>query len=128
MENKNKKNSVVKDIAILLSIWGPLLFLVIGGIIWKNDGFEGTIMKSLFPVLFFSILAAYVTFIILSNIFKETVLIWYVGAIIIFIVSLVCYHLKHTYILIIGGVILGSILCVILFIYLIKSLKYYKKK
>ena len=53
MANDNKKKSLIKDIAIVLCVWIPLLFIIVGGIIWIDGGFYGTLMEQLFPAIFF---------------------------------------------------------------------------
>ena len=113
MSNKNKNKSLAKDIAIATSIWGPLLFIIIGGMIWKDGGFDGTIMEQLFPALFFAFLAAFAVVIILSNIFKYTPIVWWVSAIIIFVATVVCYMLELTSILTVGGIVLGVGICLL---------------
>ena len=113
MANNDKGKSIIKDIAILLSIWGPLLFIIVGGLIWKNDGFDGTIMEQLFPALFLGFLAAFATVIILSNLFKNSTMLWIVGAIIIFVATVVCYMLELTSILTVGAIILCIGLCLL---------------
>ena len=72
MANNDKKKSLLKDIAIVSTIWGPLLFIIIGGIAWRNGSFDGTIMERLFPAMFFGFLAAFAVVIILSNLFKNS--------------------------------------------------------
>ena len=116
MANNDKGKSIIKDIAILLSIWGPLLFIIVGGLIWKNDGFDGTVMEQLFPALFFGFLAAFAVVIILSNLFKNSTMLWRVGAIIIFVATVVCYMLELTSILTVGAIVLCIGLCLLVLI------------
>jgi hypothetical protein len=78
--NKNNK-SLAKDIGILLSIWLPLLFIFIGGSIWLNGGFNGTIMEELFPALFLGFVSAFITIIIVSNLFRDRPIIWWISGI-----------------------------------------------
>ena len=74
--NDNNK-SLVKDIAILLLVWIPLLFIIIGGSMWLNGKFDGTIMEQLFPALFFGILTTFFVIIITSNLFPNHSAIWF---------------------------------------------------
>ena len=113
MANNDKKKSLLKDIAIVSTIWGPLLFIIIGGIAWRNGSFDGTIMERLFPALFFGFLAAFAVVIILSNLFKNSTLLWGVSAIIVFIATVLSYMLGFTTILIIGAIVLGGGLCLL---------------
>lgn len=93
-KKKNNK-SLLNDIAILLSIWGPLLFIIIGGINYLNDGFDGTIMEELFPAIFFGFIAGYLTLLIISNILKNSSMkVWMIPAVIIFILTIIAYMLK----------------------------------
>lgn len=96
MANKDNKKSLIKDIAILLSVWGPLLFIIIGGIMWRNDKFDGTIMEQLFPAMFFGFIAAFCVIIVLSNLFKHSSTLWWIGGIITFIAMVVLYMLEIT--------------------------------
>lgn len=75
----NNKKSLVKDIAILLLVWIPLLFILIGGFLWTNDKFDGTIMEKLFPALFFGFLSTYFVIIITSNLFPDHSAIWFIS-------------------------------------------------
>lgn len=113
MANNDKKKSLLKDIAIVSTIWGPLLFIIIGGIAWRNGSFDGTIMERLFPAMFFGFLAAFAAVIILSNLFKNSTLLWGISAIIIFIATVLSYMLGLTTILIIGAIALGGGLCLL---------------
>ena len=94
MSNKSKGNTFLKDITILLSIWGPLLFIIVGGILWKNDTFDGTVMEQLFPAMFFGFIAAFCVVIILSKIFKYSSSSWIIGASITFLSIVICYMLE----------------------------------
>lgn len=78
-KGSSNSKSLVKDIAILLSVWGPLLFILIGGVIWLNDGFDGTIMERLFPALFFGLCTAFFAIIIASNLLPDYPSIWWVS-------------------------------------------------
>lgn len=78
--NKNNKH-LAKDIGILLSVLVPLLFIFIGGSIWRNSGFNGTIMEELFPALLFGFVATFITIIIVSNLFRDRPIIWWISGI-----------------------------------------------
>lgn len=122
MNNWEKGKSIIKDIAILISILGPLLFIIVGGIIWTDDGFDGTIMEQLFPAFFGGFLAAFGIVLILSNIFKNSITVWIIGAIIAFIATVVCCLLELTSVLTIGAIILAATICVMIVIKWISSL------
>lgn len=96
MANNDKKKSLIKDIAIVSCIWGPLLFIIIGGIMWRNDKFDGTIMEQLFPAMFLGFICAFAVIIILSNLFKYSSMLWWIGGIITFIAMVVLYMLEIT--------------------------------
>lgn len=113
MANDDKKKSLIKDIAIVSCIWGPLLFIIIGGIAWRNGSFDGTLMEQLFPAMFFGFLAAFAVVIILSNLFHDLTTLWWVSAIVIFIATVVCYMLELTSILTVGAIVLGGGLCLL---------------
>lgn len=113
MANNDKNKSLLKDIAIVSTIWGPLLFIIIGGIAWKNGSFNGTIMDQLFPAMFFGFLAAFAVVIILSNLFKSSTTLWIISAIVVFIATVLSYMLGLTTILIIGAIVLGGGLCLL---------------
>lgn len=83
---------------------------------WKNDKFDGTIMEQLFPALFFGFMAAYCAVIILSNIFKHSTSLWIIGVVVAFIVTVVCYMLKITNVLIVGCIAVPVILCLMILI------------
>ena len=113
MANNDKNKSLLKDIAIVSTIWGPLLFIIIGGIAWKNGSFNGTIMDQLFPAMFFGFLAAFAVVIILSNLFKSSTTLWIISAIVVFIATVLSYMIGLTTILIIGAIVLGGGLCLL---------------
>ena len=94
--NKNKGKSLAKDIGILLFVWVPLLFIIIGGLIWKNDGFDGTIMENLFPALFFGFIAGFATLIFVSNVFRESTPIWVIATLLVFATTVALYLLELT--------------------------------
>jgi hypothetical protein len=94
--NKNKGKSLAKDIGILLFVWVPLLFIIIGGLIWKNDGFDGTIMEKLFPALFFGFIAGFATLIFVSNVFRESTPIWVIATLLVFATTVALYLLELT--------------------------------
>ena len=71
MNKNDNTKSLAKDIGILLVIFVPLLFIIIGGSIWRNGGFDGTIMEELFPVLFFGFIAVFLLILIASNLIKK---------------------------------------------------------
>lgn len=96
MNNKNKGKSLAKDIGILLLVWVPLLFIIIGGLIWKNDGFDGTIMEELFPALFFGFIAGFATLCFVSNIFKGSTPLWVVATLLVFAATVALYLLELT--------------------------------
>ena len=74
--NENDK-SLGKDIGKLLLIWIPLLFVIVGGAIWKNDGFVGTVMQELFPALFFGLFAMFIVIVIASNLLPNHPKVWW---------------------------------------------------
>lgn len=90
-KNKDKNSLLLSDLATVSCVFGPLLFIIIGGYIWKNGVFDGTIMEQLFPAIFIGFLVALGTTIILSNIFKNTTIIWKIGAIVSFIITIIIY-------------------------------------
>ena len=116
MSNNDKKKSLAKDIAAVASIWGPLLFIIIGGLVWKNGGFDGTIMEQLFPALFFGFIAAFGVIIVLSNIFKNSSTIWWVVGAITLVATVICYMLELTSILTVGGIVLAVGICLLVLI------------
>ena len=78
--NKNSKH-LAKEIGILLLVWIPLLFIFIGGAIWNNGGFDGTIMEELFPALVLGFVTTFITIIILYNLFRDYPIIWWISGI-----------------------------------------------
>ena len=110
MANDDKKKSLIKDIAIASCILGPLLFMVIGGIIWMDDGFDGTLMDRLFPAIFFGFIATYCVLIILSNFFQGVPKIWFIGSIAVFITTVVCWMLELKTVLLYGAIIIFGLL------------------
>lgn len=111
MANNDKKKSLIKDIAILLSIWGPILFIIIGGIMWRDDKFDGTIMEQLFPAMFFGFICAFSVVCTLSNLFKNSSALWWIGGIITFIAIVALYMLEFTTVFIIAlCVIFGGLM------------------
>lgn len=123
MVNDNKKKSLIKDIAIVLCLWAPLLFIIIGGIIWRDDGFDGTLMEQLFPAIFFGFIAAYSVLLILSNLFQGVPKVWYIGAIVVFITTIVCWMLELETVLLYGAIIIGALLLLLCLIRWIADLK-----
>ncbi len=114
----NKKK--LKEFSIVLAVWVPLLFIIIGGIAWKNDRFDGTIMEELFPALFFGIIGAGLTILLLSNIFRHARTLWWILGGVIVLVAVVIMYMCHaqTALLVTGGVIGG---CTVLML-IIKSI------
>ena len=110
MANDDKKKSLIKDIAILLCVWVPLLFVIIGGIIWIDGGFYGTLMEQLFPAIFFGFIAAYFVLLILSNLFQGVPKAWFIGAITVFITTVLCWMLEIKIVLLYGAIIIGVLL------------------
>ncbi len=96
MNNKNKGKSLAKDIGSLLLVWVPLLFIIIGGLIWKNDGFDGTIMEELFPALFFGFIAGFATLSFVSSIFEDSTLLRVVATLLVFAATVALYLLELT--------------------------------
>lgn len=123
MANDNKKKSLIKDIAIVLCLWAPLLFIIIGGIIWIDDGFDGTLMEQLFPAIFFGFIAAYSVLLILSNLFQGVPKVWYIGAIVVFITTIVCWMLELKTVLLYGAIIIVWFLFLLCLIRWIADLK-----
>ena len=119
---KENNKSLAHDIAIVSTIWGPLLFVIVGGIIWKNDGFDGTIMEQLFPAMFFGFIAAFCIVLILGNIFKDSSVVWIIGGIVIFIATVIAYMLNLTTVLTVGAIVGSVILCLLVLIKWITSL------
>ena len=116
MANNDKNKSLIKDIAIASFVLGPLLFIIIGGITWMNDGFDGTLMERLFPAMFFGFIAAYCVLLILSNLFHNVPKLWFIGAIIIFVATVTCWMLELKTILMYGLIVIFGLvllLCLI---------------
>ena len=115
MTKKDKNKSIIKDIAMLLSIWVPLLFVIIGGMIWMSDGFDGTIMEQLFPAIFCGFIAAVLIVISLSNICPNDLIVWIIAAIVL-IATVIVYMLDLTDVLIGGAIILfgGAIVLILI--------------
>ena len=110
MANDDKKKSLIKDIAILLCVWVPLLFVIIGGIIWIDGGFYGTLMEQLFPAIFFGFIAAYCVLLILSNLFQGVPKAWFISAITVFITTVVCWMLELKTVIMYGLIIIFGFL------------------
>ena len=108
MGNDNKNKSLLKDLAILFTVWGPLLFIIIGGTAWKNGSFDGTVMEQLFPAMFYGFIASFLIVIIFSNLFHNSTTLWIVSAIVVFVLTVIFYILDFTSILIAGAIILGG--------------------
>jgi hypothetical protein len=87
MNNNNKH--LAKDIGILLLVWVPLLFIMIGGFIWLDGGFDGTIMENLFPALFFGFVTAFITIVIAGNLFRDYPIIWWISGIVLGIATVI---------------------------------------
>ena len=69
-KNENNK-SLAKDVGQLLLFGVPFLFIVIGGLIYSDGGFDGTIMEELYPALFFGFIVAFVVIAILGDVFPD---------------------------------------------------------
>lgn len=110
MANDNKKKSLIKDIAIVLCVWIPLLFIIVGGIIWIDGGFYGTLMEQLFPAIFFGFIAAYCVLLILSNLFQGVPKAWFISAITVFITTVVCWMLELKTVIMYGLIIIFGFL------------------
>lgn len=109
----NSKKSLAKDIAILSLVWIPLLFMVIGGSIYKSGGFDGTIMEKLFPAIFWALIASFGFIIIVSNLFKNSEIIWYITGIIMFIITLIIYLMNLENFLIIELIVMTLSICLL---------------
>ena len=94
MKTSENNQSLAKDIGILLLVWIPLLFCIIGGLIWLGGGFDGTIMEELFLALFWGFIMAFVTFIIAASLFPDCSTIWWILAIVIG-VTMVILNMCH---------------------------------
>lgn len=123
MTNDDKKKSLIKDIAIASCVLGPLLFMIIGGIIWMDDGFDGTLMERLFPAIFFGFIATYCILIILSNLFQGAPKVWFIGAVAVFIITVVCWMLELKIVLLYGAIIIVGFLFLFCLIKWIVDLK-----
>ena len=66
--------------------------------------------------LFLGFVYAFVVAMVLSNIFKHSTTIWLVGAIVIFIATVVCVMLELTTVLTVGTIALWSCVCLFLVI------------
>ena len=121
MANDNKK-SLIKEIAIASCVLVLLLFIIIGGITWMNDGFDGTIMEQLFPAIFFGLIAAYCVLIILSNLLQDAKL-WFIGAIVVFVATVVCWMLELKAILMYGAIVIVGLIFLLCLIRWIADLK-----
>lgn len=82
---KAGKKSTAKDIAILLAVWIPILFLIIGGMIWSDGGFEGMFMQELFPAIGMGLIFGFAAMLLL------------------------CPFMKNMFILLTGGLTIGLI-------------------
>ena len=65
-EKKNKNKTLAKEIALVVLLWGSILFIVIGGTMWRNDRFDGTLMEVLFPALFWGYVSGFFALVILT--------------------------------------------------------------
>lgn len=110
---KKNEKSATKDVMILLSVWGPLLFILIGGSIYLNDGFNGTFMEKLFPALFWGLIAAFISLIIISNLLKKSELLWIITGIIVFIGTLIVYMMDLTNFFVIELIIITCSICLL---------------
>lgn len=116
-------NYLAKDIGILLSVLVPLLFIFIGGSIWSNGGFNGTLMEELFPALFFGFATAFVTFIIVGNLFRDCQIIWWISGIalgITIVILWMCQAYNTSYVVM--GVC-GVAACILVLFRLLEKIK-----
>jgi len=113
---KEKQKSTGKDIAILLSVWGPLLFMLIGGVTYLNDGFDGTFMERLFPAIFLGFVCAFVSIIIVSNLFKNSERLWLVSGIVTFAGTIAAYLLDVTNFIVVELIIISCSVCLLVLI------------
>ena len=112
---KNKNKSRLKDFAMVLAIWGPLLFVIIGGMIWRDGGFDGTIMEVLFPALFFGLITGFAALILSSNIFQKQPVLWVIITGVVFTATVALYLLNLTKALtIVIGVSIGLVFLMVL--------------
>ena len=110
--NKNNK-SLAKDIGILLSVWGPLLFILIGGFIWLDGGFDGTIMEKVLPAFTLGFAAAFVTVLIVGKLFRDYPIIMWISGIVLGIVTFILSMCEaDTAVMIVLG-ICGVVACVL---------------
>ena len=110
---KKNEKSTIKDVMILLFVWGPLLFILIGGSIYLNEGFNGTFMERLFPAIFWGLIAAFVSLIIISNLLKNSERLWIITAIIVFIGTLIVYIMDLTNFFVIELIIMTCSICLV---------------
>ena len=118
--DKNNKH-LAKDIGILLLVLVPLLFIFIGGSIWLNDGFDGTIMEELFPALFLGFVTAFITIIIVGNLFRDYQIIWWISGItlgITIVILWMCQAYNTAYV-VMGA--LGVATCILVLVRWIKE-------
>ena len=87
----------------------PIL-IIIGGIMWRNDKFDGTIMEQLFPAMFFGFICAFCVIIILSNLFKYSSMLWWIGGIVTFIAMVVLYMLEITSVFIAALIVIFGVI------------------
>ena len=112
---KNNKKSIIKDIGILLCVIIPLLFIIIGGVMWRNDRFDGTLMAVLFPALFFGIISGWATLLFVSNIFKSSAILWIIFTCLIFILTVAFYLLEmKTAFIVVMAIPIGLVLLLVL--------------
>ena len=97
MVTGEKIKTLLKDIAIALAILGPLLFMIIGGMVWQDGGFDETFMEHWFPALFFGFLVAFVVFLILLFVFRNSSKNWIIA---IIGATIVCVAISIGYMLI----------------------------
>lgn len=121
--DKGNKKSIVKDISILLSIWVPLLYIIICGMIWTDNGFDGTFMDQFFPASFLSLVAGYLVLLIMSNIFKDLPHIWGITAVITFVSTVIIYMLNLINIVYIEMAVIGVICCLMILFKWLGNLK-----
>ncbi len=90
MDNNNKKNkNLAKDIGILIAFLGPILFIIIGAMIWLSDGFDGTAMEKIYPAIFFGFIAGIASLLSFGLIFRNTRIVAIIVAIIVFIATFI---------------------------------------
>lgn len=113
VKSKKQNKSLAKDIAILLAVWGPLLLIIIGGSLWRNGEFDESVMKNLFPALFFGFIMGFCALIITSNLFKNSTKTWIIATGILFIGTVIVYMLNLTTILAIELVAMAVAVCIL---------------